>query len=34
MLFVMMGAEFAPELADVELFSPDELKATITADEG
>ncbi len=30
MLFVMMGAEFAPDLAGVELFSPDELKATIT----
>lgn len=32
MLFVMMGAEFAPELADVDLFSPDELKATITGE--
>jgi uncharacterized cupin superfamily protein len=32
MLFVMMGAEFAPELANVEIFSPDELKATITGD--
>lgn len=30
MLFVMMGAEFAPELADVDLFSPEELKATLT----
>jgi uncharacterized cupin superfamily protein len=32
MLFVMMGAEFAPELAEVELFSPDELKGTITGE--
>jgi quercetin dioxygenase-like cupin family protein len=31
MLFVMMGAEFAPELENVELFSPDALKETITA---
>lgn len=30
MLFVMIGAEFSPELADMELFSPDALKATIT----
>lgn len=30
MLFVMMGAEFVPELADVALFSPEELHATIT----
>ena len=32
MIFIMMGAEFAPELADMELFSPDELHATIMKD--
>lgn len=34
MLFVMMGAEFSPELAGVDLFSPDELHATITGGNG
>jgi len=34
MLFVMIGAEFAPELANFELFSPDELKSTITGQDG
>ncbi len=33
-LFIMMGAEFSPELAGFELFSPDELHATITSEDG
>lgn len=33
MLFVMMGAEFSPELASLEQFSPEDLHATITRAE-
>ena len=33
MIFIMMGAEFAPELAGMEMFSPDELHATIMKDD-
>ena len=33
MLFVMMGAEFTPDLADLEMFSPEALKAKLTGAE-
>jgi len=31
MIFIMVGAEFAPELADLELYSPEAMHSTITA---